>query len=43
MTGDQGRARTTQGIPTDRPYLVKPFDMNEAVNLIEKLADDHRS
>lgn len=40
MTGDLGRARTTQGIPTDRPYLVKPFDMNEAVNLIEKLAEN---
>lgn len=39
MTGDLGRARTTQGITTDRPYLVKPFDMNEAVNLIEKLAE----
>lgn len=39
MTGDLGRARTTQGISTDRPYLVKPFDMNEAVNLIEKLAE----
>ncbi|MEX2584374.1 MAG: ATP-binding protein [Gemmatimonadota bacterium] len=39
MTGDLGRARTTQGIPTGRPYLVKPFDMNEAVTLIERLAD----
>ncbi|MEX2570442.1 MAG: ATP-binding protein [Gemmatimonadota bacterium] len=39
MTGDLGRARTTQGIPTGRPYLVKPFDMNDAVNLIEKLAN----
>jgi PAS domain S-box-containing protein len=39
MTGDLGRARTTQGIPTGRPYLVKPFDMNEAVSLIEKLGD----
>lgn len=39
MTGDLGRARTTQGIPTGRPYLVKPFDMNEAVSLIEKLAE----
>lgn len=37
MTGDLGRARTTQGITTGRPYLVKPFDMTEAVNLIEKL------
>jgi CheY-like chemotaxis protein len=37
MTGDLGRARTTQGITTGRPYLVKPFDMVEAVNLIEKL------
>jgi nitrogen-specific signal transduction histidine kinase len=39
MTGDLGRTRTTQGIPTGRPYLVKPFDMNEAVKLIEKLAE----
>lgn len=37
MTGDIGRTRTTQGIATGRPYLVKPFDMGEAVNLIEKL------
>lgn len=37
MTGDLGRARTSQGITTGRPYLVKPFDMSEAVNLIEKL------
>ncbi len=37
MTGDLGRTRTTQGTATGRPYLVKPFDMAEAVNLIEKL------
>lgn len=37
MTGDLGRARTSQGITTGRPYLVKPFDMTDAVNLIEKL------
>jgi two-component system, cell cycle sensor histidine kinase and response regulator CckA len=37
MTGDLGRARTSQGITTGRPYLVKPFDMNEAVTLLEKL------
>lgn len=37
MTGDLGRARTSQGITTGRPYLVKPFDMSDAVNLIEKL------
>jgi signal transduction histidine kinase len=37
MTGDLGRARTSQGITTGRPYLIKPFDMAEAVNLIEKL------
>lgn len=42
MTGDLGRARTTQGIPSDRPYLVKPFDMNEAVSLIERLGDPDR-
>lgn len=39
MTGDLGRARTTQGIPTGRPYLVKPFDMNEAVKLLERLGE----
>jgi PAS domain S-box-containing protein len=37
MTGDLGRARTSQGITTGRPYLIKPFDMTEAVSLIEKL------
>jgi len=37
MTGDLGRARTSQGITTGRPYLLKPFDMAEAVSLIEKL------
>lgn len=37
MTGDLGRARTSQGITTGRPYLVKPFDMTEAVALIEQL------
>lgn len=37
MTGDLGRARTSQGVTTGRPYLVKPFDMMDAVNLIEKL------
>ena len=37
MTGDLGRARTSQGITTGRPYLIKPFDMAEAVNLIVKL------
>src|SRR5690606_5838287 len=40
MTGDLGGARTTQGIHTGRPYLVKPFDMNDAVNLIERLAGE---
>lgn len=37
MTGDIGRARTRQGIATGRPYLTKPFDMDEMVELIEKL------
>ena len=37
MTGDLGRARTTQGIATGRPYLTKPFDMDEMVQLIERL------
>jgi signal transduction histidine kinase len=37
MTGDIGRARTSQGITTGRPYLAKPFDMDELVRLVEKL------
>lgn len=37
MTGDLGRARTRQGITTGRPYLTKPFDMDEMVHLIETL------
>jgi nitrogen-specific signal transduction histidine kinase/CheY-like chemotaxis protein len=37
MTGDLGRARTRQGIATGRPYLTKPFDMDEMVNLLETL------
>jgi signal transduction histidine kinase/CheY-like chemotaxis protein len=38
MTGDLGRARTRQGIATGRPYLTKPFDMDEMVRLLETLA-----
>lgn len=38
MTGDMGRARTHQGIATGRPYLCKPFDMDEMVRLLESLA-----
>jgi CheY-like chemotaxis protein len=38
MTGDIGRARTRQGITTGRPYLSKPFDMDEMVKLLETLA-----
>ncbi len=38
MTGDIGRARTRQGIATGRPYLSKPFDMDEMVKLLENLA-----
>jgi two-component system, NtrC family, sensor kinase len=37
MTGDLGRARTTQGIATGRPFLSKPFDMDEMVRLVETL------
>jgi signal transduction histidine kinase/CheY-like chemotaxis protein len=37
MTGDLGRARTRQGIATGRPYLTKPFDMDEMVDLLESL------
>jgi len=37
MTGDLGRARTSQGIATGRPYLTKPFDMDEMVVLLETL------
>lgn len=39
MTGDLGRARTHQGIATGRPYLSKPFDMDEMVRLLESLAN----
>lgn len=39
MTGDMGRARTHQGIATGRPYLSKPFDMDEMVRLLETLAN----
>jgi two-component system NtrC family sensor kinase len=38
MTGDIGRPRTRQGIATGRPYLSKPFDMEEMVKLLETLA-----
>jgi signal transduction histidine kinase len=38
MTGDLGRARTSQGIATGRPCLTKPFDMDEMVRLLESLA-----
>jgi CheY-like chemotaxis protein len=38
MTGDLGRPRTLQGIATGRPYLSKPFDMEEMVHLLESLA-----
>jgi signal transduction histidine kinase len=38
MTGDIGRARTRQGIATGRPYLSKPFDMDDMVKLLETLA-----
>ena len=37
MTGDIGRARTSQGITTGRPYLTKPFDLDEMVRLLETL------
>jgi two-component system NtrC family sensor kinase len=37
MTGDLGRARLGQGLAAGRPYLVKPFDMTDAVDLIESL------
>ena len=37
MTGDLGRARTSQGITTGRPYISKPFDLNEVVRLVEGL------
>jgi two-component system, NtrC family, sensor kinase len=37
MTGDLGRARTRQGIATGRPYLTKPFDMDEMTSLLETL------
>lgn len=37
MTGDIGRARTSQGITTGRPCLTKPFDLDEMAKLVEKL------
>ncbi|HEX2091024.1 MAG TPA: ATP-binding protein [Longimicrobiaceae bacterium] len=37
MTGDIGRARTSQGITTGRPCLTKPFDLDEMARLVEKL------
>jgi PAS domain S-box-containing protein len=37
MTGDIGRARTNQSITGGRPFLRKPFDMDEMVRLIESL------
>lgn len=37
MTGDIGRARTQQGITTGRPFLTKPFDLDEMVRLLETL------
>jgi two-component system NtrC family sensor kinase len=37
MTGDIGRARTSQGITTGRPSLTKPFDLDEMVRLLETL------
>lgn len=37
MTGDIGRARTSEGIAAGRPFLAKPFDMEEMVRLLERL------
>lgn len=40
MTGDVGRARTSQGITTGRPCLTKPFDLDEMAHLLESLAPE---
>lgn len=37
MTGDLGRPRTQQGAATGRPYLSKPFDLQDMVRLVESL------
>ncbi|HET7274276.1 MAG TPA: response regulator [Longimicrobiaceae bacterium] len=39
MTGDLGRSRTQQGTATGRPYLSKPFDLEEMVRLVETLGN----
>jgi CheY-like chemotaxis protein len=38
MSGDAGRSRTADDAAGGRPYLLKPFDMQAAVTLIESLA-----
>lgn len=37
MTGDPGRALDARDATRGRPYLTKPFDMQAAVALIERL------
>jgi signal transduction histidine kinase len=37
VTGDIGRIRSTHGVGTVRPFLAKPFDMEELARLVEKL------
>lgn len=38
MSGDPGRGRHPLEITGGRPYLTKPFDMQSAVTLLERLA-----
>lgn len=38
MSGDPGRGRNPLEITGGRPYLTKPFDMQSAVALLERLA-----
>lgn len=37
MTGDPGRALDTRDVAGGRPFLTKPFDMQAAVALVERL------
>ncbi|HET7274967.1 MAG TPA: hybrid sensor histidine kinase/response regulator [Longimicrobiaceae bacterium] len=39
MTGDLGRARSSEQSANERPCLSKPFDMEEAVRLLERLGE----
>jgi signal transduction histidine kinase/CheY-like chemotaxis protein len=38
MTGDIGRARSSKSAASGRPFLSKPFDLDEMVRLLERVA-----